>query len=359
MPQTSRSSSGSGSSGAGPALDARAQALLKTLVERYIIEGQPVGSRALSHYSGLSISSATIRNIMVDLENLGFVSSPHTSAGRIPTPRGYRLFVDSMLTVKPIESLAPERIAELQGHLQRGDSQRVLTAAAQVLSSLSQFAGVVVAPRRSATFAQIEFIKLGDKRVLLIIVGPDGHVQNRILFMPRDFTATELIEAGNFLNQNFAGLAFDVIRDRLAGDLARLRDDMNQLMTLAVDAGAQAMSDDTEQVVISGERNLLGVTELAGNMDELRRLFALFDQKTALLQLLEVSTRAEGVQIFIGGESKHVPVDSMSAVTAQYTIDGRVVGTLGVIGPTRMAYDRVVPIVDLTAKLLTHVLSSH
>jgi heat-inducible transcriptional repressor len=345
--------------GAGSPLDARAQALLKTLVERYIVDGQPVGSRALSQYSGLSVSSATIRHVMADLEALGFVSSPHTSAGRIPTPRGYRLFVDSMLTVKPIDRIAPERIAELQGHLQRGDSQRVLTAAAQVLSSLSQFAGVVVAPRRSALFSQIEFLRLGDKRVLLIMIAPDGHVQNRILFMQRDFTPTELIEAANFLNQNFAGLSFEVVRERLAGELRRLRDDMTQLMTVAVDAGTEAMNDDTEQVVISGERNLLGNTDLAGNMDELRRLFALFDQKTALLQLLEVSTRAEGVQIFIGGESEHVPVDSMSAVTAQYTIDGRVVGTLGVIGPTRMAYDRMVPIVDLTAKLLTQVLSGH
>jgi heat-inducible transcriptional repressor len=208
-------------------------------------------------------------------------------------------------------------------------------------------------------FSQIEFLRLGDKRVLLIIVTPDGGVQNRILFMDRDFTPTQLIEAGNFLNQNFAGMSFEAVRGRLAGELKKLRDDMTELMSRAVDAGEQAMREEAESVVISGERNLLGIADLAGNMDDLRGLFAMFEQKTVLLQLLDNSSRADGVQIFIGGESNLMPVDSMSVVTAPYTVDGRIVGTLGVIGPTRMAYDRVVPIVDLTAKLLTNVLSSH
>jgi heat-inducible transcriptional repressor len=351
---------GPGSGAASGGLDARAQALLKTLIERYIADGHPVGSRVLSKFSGLDLSPATIRNVMADLEDLGFVASPHTSAGRVPTPRGYRLFVDALLTVKPIEKIPADRIdAELHGQLDKGDPQRVISAAAQVLSSLSQFAGVVVSPRRGVVFSQIEFLRLGDKRVLLIIVTPDGGVQNRILFMDRDFTPTQLIEAGNFLNQNFAGMSFEAVRGRLAGELKKLRDDMTELMSRAVDAGEQAMREEAESVVISGERNLLGIADLAGNMDDLRGLFAMFEQKTVLLQLLDNSSRADGVQIFIGGESNLMPVDSMSVVTAPYTVDGRIVGTLGVIGPTRMAYDRVVPIVDLTAKLLTNVLSSH
>lgn len=345
----------------GPApLDARAQTLLKTLIERYIVEGQPVGSRALSRFSGLELSPATIRNVMADLEELGFVASPHTSAGRVPTPRGYRLFVDSLLTVQSIEQIQSQAIdAELHGQLQKGDPQRVISAAAHVLSSLSQFAGVVLSPRRSAIVSQIEFIRLGDKRVLLIIVTPDGAVQNRILFMERDFTPTQLIEAGNFFNQHFAGLSFDEVRARLQNELRQLRDDMTSLMTRAAEAGQDAMTDEDDAVVISGERNLLGVSDLASDMDALRRLFALFEQKTALMQLFDTSNRAEGVQIFIGGESALVPVDALSIVTASYEVDGRIVGTLGVIGPTRMAYDRVVPIVDITARLLTNVLSSH
>ncbi|HEU4623049.1 MAG TPA: heat-inducible transcriptional repressor HrcA [Burkholderiaceae bacterium] len=346
------------SSHGGSGLDARAQLLLKTLVERYIAEGQPVGSRALSKFSGLELSPATIRNVMADLEALGFVESPHTSAGRVPTPRGYRLFVDTLLTVQPVEQMQTREIdAELKGQRERGDPQRIIATAAQVLSNLSRFAGVVVSPKRSATFSHVEFLRLSEKRVLLIIVTPDGAVQNRILFMDRDFTPSQLIEAGNFLNQNFAGLGFEEIRSRLQGELRQLRDDMTTLMTRAVDAGADAMSDTSEAMVITGERNLLGVSDLAEDMDALRKLFALFEQKTALLQLLDTSSRAQGVQIFIGGESNLVPVDSMSIVTAPYEVDGQVVGTLGVIGPTRMAYDRVVPIVDITARLLTNVLS--
>ncbi len=339
-------------------LDQRAQLLLKTLIERYIADGQPVGSRALSRWSGLELSPATVRNVMADLEELGFVASPHTSAGRVPTPRGYRLFVDSLLTVQPLDAIPTQAIdAELHGQLQKGDPQRVLSAAAHMLSELSHFAGVVLTPKRSAVFSQVEFMRLGDKRVLLIIVTPDGGVQNRILFMERDFTPSELVEAANFLNQHFAGRSFDDVRANLQTELRQLRDDMTSLMTRAVEAGQEALNEDQESVVISGERNLLGVEDLASNMEALRQLFGLFEQKTRLLQLLDTTHRAEGVQIFIGGESDLVPVDSMSVVTARYTVDGKVVGTLGVIGPTRMAYDRVVPIVDITAKLLTNALS--
>ena len=338
-------------------LDKRAQILLKTLIERYIAEGQPVGSRTLSKYSGLDLSPATIRNVMADLEELGFIASPHTSAGRVPTPRGYRFFVDTLLVIKPLHS---EAIHRLEGELQPENPQRVIHAASQLLSQLSQFAGVVMTPRRRAvTFRQIEFLKLSEKRILLIVVTPDGGVQNRILFAEREFSASELVEAANYINQNYAGHSFEEVRARLQGELRELRRDMIQLMTSAVDAGNRALSDDAEQYVISGEHNLLSVHELSQDMTRLRQLFDLFERKTTLVQILDVSLRGQGVQIFIGGESGVSAPDEVSVVTSPYKVDGEVVGTVGVIGPTRMAYDRVIPIVDVTAKLLSSALSQH
>lgn len=338
-------------------LDPRAQTLLKTLIERYIAEGQPVGSRTLSKYSGLELSPATIRNVMSDLEDLGLVSSPHTSAGRVPTPRGYRLFVDTMLTVQPLSDDEQVKI-KVQTRLQPGEPQKVVAAAASVLSSLSQFAGVVLTPRRSHVFKQIEFMRLSDQRILLIIVTPEGDVQNRIMATQRDYTSSQLIEASNYINANFAGLSFDEVRRRLRAELDQLRGDMTQLMHAAVTASTDE-SDTGETLLISGERNLLEVADLSSDMDRLRKLFDVFDQKTSLLQLLDVSSHAQGVQIFIGGESTLVPIEEMSVITAPYEVDGQVVGTLGVIGPTRMAYSRVIPIVDITAKLLSMALNQH
>jgi heat-inducible transcriptional repressor len=338
-------------------LDPRAQTLLKTLIERYIAEGQPVGSRTLSRYSGLELSPATIRNVMSDLEELGLVTSPHTSAGRIPTPRGYRLFVDTMLTVQPVSD--DEQVTlKVQTHLQPGEPQKVVAAAASVLSSLSQFAGVVLTPRRSHVFKQIEFLRLSDKRILLIIVTPEGDVQNRIMATQRDHTPSQLIEAANYINGNFAGLSFDEVRRRLREELDQLRGNMAELMHQAVTASTDAF-DTGETVLISGERNLLEVADLSSDMDRLRKLFDVFDQKTSLLQLLDVSSHAQGVQIFIGGESSLVPIEEMTVVTAPYQVDGKIVGTLGVIGPTRMAYSRVIPIVDITARLLSLALNQH
>jgi heat-inducible transcriptional repressor len=334
-------------------LDARARLLLKTLIERYIADGQPVGSRSLSKLSGLEISPATIRNVMSDLEDMGFLASPHTSAGRIPTPRGYRLFVDSLLTVQPLESGQTQII---QGRLQIAEPQRAIQTAAQLLSNLSQFAGVVLTPRRASTFRQVEFVRLSDKRVLLIIVTPEGDVQNRILMTERSYTHAQLVEAANVLNQHFAGLDFDEARRRLHGELAELHAEIARLMEAAVQAGAEASQQD-DPVVITGERNLIGVSELAADMEKLRALFDLFEHKKRLMDLLSVSSRAQGVQIYIGGESQLVPLDEMSLVVAPYEVDGKVVGTLGVIGPTRMAYERVIPIVDITARLLSNVLS--
>lgn len=332
-------------------MDDRARALLKALIERYIDDGQPVGSRTLSKM--FDLSPATIRNVMADLEELGLIHSPHTSAGRIPTPRGYRLFVDTMLSAQPFEYLPSTDLSRL---VPASDPSRAVNAAATLLSNLTQFAGVVLSPRRSHVFRQIEFIRLSEKRVLLIIVTPDGDVQNRILLTPRDYSATELIEAANYFNQNFGGKSFSEVRAALAGELARLQEDMSRLMQAAVEAGDQAASEQ-DTVVISGERKLLDVNDLASDMERLRKTFSMFEKKTELLQLLDVSSRAHGVQIYIGGDSQLVPMEDLSVITAPYQVDGRIVGTLGVIGPTRMAYERVIPIVDITARLLSNALS--
>ena len=337
-------------------LSERAQVLLKTLVERYIADGQPVGSRALSKYSGLDLSPASIRNVMADLEDLGFIASPHTSAGRIPTPRGYRFFVDTLLTIKPLDSL---EINQLEIQLHADNRQRLVASASQALADVTRFAGVVMTPRRSGGFRHIEFVKLSESRVLLILVTPDGDVQNRILQTDRTFSPSELTEAGNILNQNFAGLTFEETRQRVHDELKQLREDMTHLMTVALDAGSQAVTESIEDVVISGEGRLLDVHDLSSDMRRLRGLFDLFERKTGLLQLLDFSNRAHGVQIFIGGESGLVPLDECSVVTAPYEVDGKIVGTVGVIGPTRMAYERVIPIVDITAKLLSSALSHH
>lgn len=337
-------------------LDRRSQILLKTLIERYVAEGQPVGSRALSKYSGLELSPATVRNVMSDLEEMGFIASPHTSAGRVPTPRGYRFFVDSLLKVQP---LAEAQIHELEGQLQPDQPQRLISSASQLLSDLTRFAGVVLTPRRVAPkIRQIEFLGLSEKRILLIIVTTEGDVQNRILFTQRAYTPSELVSAANYLNQNFAGLDFGEIRSRVHEELRQLRTDMTELMTVALEAGNQAVAEPSDQYVLSGEKNLLEVEDISSNMNRLRELFALFEQRTGLVQLLDMSNRAEGVQVFIGGESGLAPLDECSVVTAPYEVDGRIVGTVGVIGPTRMAYERVIPIVDITAKLLSSALSA-
>ncbi|MCX7198245.1 MAG: heat-inducible transcriptional repressor HrcA [Proteobacteria bacterium] len=335
-------------------LNDRAQLLLKTLIERYIADGDPVGSRTLSKFSGLELSPASIRNVMADLEEMGFIASPHTSAGRVPTARGYRFFVDTLLRVKPLEQV---EITQLEGQLEVDSRRRVVTSASHMLSELTAFAGVVMTPRRQdQVFRHLEFLRLSEKRVLLIVVAPDGEVHNRILTTARDYAATELIEASNFVNQHYAGMGFDQIRLRLQGELVALKQDVSALMNAAIEVGSAAMTS-PEDLVVSGERNLLGIPDLSTDMGRLRELFNVFERKTALLHLLDTSLHAHGVQIFIGGESGISPLDECSIVTAPYEVDGEVVGTLGVIGPTRMAYERVIPIVDITAKLIGSALS--
>ena len=331
-------------------LDDRAKLLMKALVERYIADGQPVGSRTLSRQAGLELSPATIRNVMSDLEDLGLIVSPHTSAGRIPTARGYRLFVDTMLTVQK---------GELPRHVLVPDQpQKVLTKAATLLSSLSQFVGVVVAPKRSSVFRHIEFLRLSERRLLVIIVSPNGDVQNRVIFTETDYSQSELIEAANFLNSNYAGMAIETVRERLKLEVESLRSEIATLMQAAVSLSSDeesARSDD--EVVISGERNLLALSDFSSDMGQLRRAFELFEQKAQLMRLLEVAGQAEGVRIFIGGESQIVPFEDLSIVSAPYEVDGQIVGTVGVIGPTRMAYDRMIQIVDITSRLVTNALN--
>ena len=334
-------------------VDARAAHLLKTLIERYVADGQPVGSRALSRQSGLDLSPATVRNVMADLEEMGFIASPHTSAGRVPTPRGYRFFVDTLMVVKPLE---PTEINRIEGELAGERPQKLVASAANLMSQLTHFAGVVMTPRREGGFRHLEFLRLSDRRVLVIIVTHEGDVQNRILHTDRPYSQAQLTEASNYFNQQFAGQPFARIRERLASELARLRDDIGALMTAAVEAGEDVAAGG-ENVVVAGERNLLTADDLASNVTRLRKLFDLFEERSSLLHLLDVSQRAQGVQIYIGGEAGLTPLDEMSVVTAPYEVDGRIVGTLGVVGPTRMAYERIIPIVELTSKLLSSALA--
>jgi heat-inducible transcriptional repressor len=334
-------------------LDERSRTLLKALVERYIADGQPVGSRTLSKASGLDLSPATIRNVMAEL---GLIASPHTSAGRIPTARGYRLFVDTMLTAQPIDLSAAS--APLENQLQPDQPQRVIANAAQMLSSLSSFVGVITAPRKASVFHHIEFLRLGERRVLVILVAPDGDVQNRVILTAHDYTQGELVEASNYLTQQYAGLTIEEVRERLKREVDALRGEIGTLMQAAVQAGSEAMQQNQEQVVISGERNLLTMQDFSSDMGSLRKLFDLFEQKTQLMRLLDVSSRAEGVRIYIGGESMVVPFEELSVVSAPYEVNGQVVGTLGVIGPTRMAYDRMIQIVDITSRLVSNALGT-
>ncbi|RZS53137.1 heat-inducible transcriptional repressor HrcA [Sphaerotilus mobilis] len=339
-------------------LDDRAKMLLKTLVERYIADGQPVGSRTLSKTSGLELSPATIRNVMSDLEELGLIASPHTSAGRIPTARGYRIFVDTMLTTR--RGVAP---ASMQGgvmldeQLQPDQPKRVIAHAAQMLSNLSQFVGVVTAPRKASVFRHMEFLRLGERRVLLILVSPDGDVQNRVLFTAHDYTQGQLVEATNYLNAHYAGQSIEAVRERLKNEVDALRGEIGVLMQAAVQAGSDAVHEDADQVIVSGERKLLDVQDFGTDLGSIRKMFDLFEHKTQLLRLLDGSSRAEGVSIYIGGESGVVPIEELSIVSAPYEIDGQIVGTLGVIGPTRMAYDRMIQIVDITSRLVGNALS--
>ena len=346
--------------GTEEALSERAQLLLKALIESYIRDGQPVGSRTLSRDSGLSLSSATIRNVMADLEELGFVVSPHTSAGRIPTDKGYRLFVDSLLKLKPLQT---EEIDDIERRLRNDASngRTLVQTVSQMLSSVTQMAGLVTLPNpHYVALSQIEFIGLSENRALAIMVMNNREVENRVVQLERAYSSEELRRAANYLNEAFAGRSLPEVRASLLKQLQETRQTMNQLMQDAIQMAQkvfEAPGGERVEYVIAGETNLMGFAELS-NIDRLRRLFEAFNEKHDMLRLLDNCLRAQGIQIFIGHESGYQILDDISLVTAPYMLDNQVVGVLGVIGPTRMAYERVIPIVDVTAKLLGSALNA-
>ncbi|ANO51528.1 heat-inducible transcriptional repressor HrcA [Woeseia oceani] len=337
----------------------RSQYLLKILIQRFIRDGQPVGSRTLSRDSGLDLSPATIRNVLADLEDLGFVSAPHTSAGRVPTPRGYRMFVDTLVQYKQPKDGEIRRLQKrLAGNDQ--DPDNLVSSVSNALSRITSLAGVVTMPKgQHATLRQIEFLPLSDNRVLAILVINNREVQNRILNTDRNYTSDELQRAANYINENYAGVELKDIHLRLVSDLEKTRDSMNQAMLDIVSVAQSAMDGAGPQksgFVVSGETNLMGIAELS-DIDKLRRLFDAFSHKRLLIDLLDRSISANGVQVFIGEESGYQILDDCSVVSAPYRMDDGKIGVLGVIGPTRMAYDRVVPIVEVTAKMLGSVLN--
>lgn len=343
---------------AGP--DERAQQILHSLVKEFIRDGQPVGSKRLSEASGLSVSPATIRNIMADLEDYGFIAAPHTSAGRIPTPKGYRFFVDTLVQ---LQKPAARDINELQSQLGEdspGDAKALAETASSALSTLTSLAGVVTLPRQSqVTLRQIEFLPIADRRVLAILVVNDSEVQNRVLTLDRDYSAEELQRAANFLNQTYGGRDIRDIRALIVEELQQTQETMNQLMIDTVTIAQRALdaSDREEGFVLAGQTKLMGFDELS-DIDRLRQLFEAFSQQREILRLLDRSIEADGIQIFIGEESGYQMLDNCSVIAAPYKAGDDVIGVLGVIGPTRMAYDRVIPIVDVTAKLVGAALNS-
>ena len=340
-------------------LDERAQTLLRILVDKYIREGQPVGSRTLSRDSGLDLSPATIRNIMSDLEELGFVDSPHTSAGRIPTIKGYRFFVDTLIKLTPPNGDDLLRFTQGLNEV-AGDPQALAISVSNLLSAVTRLAGIVTVPRRAQTsLRQIEFLPLSGKRVLAILVVNDREVQNKILNVQRDFSADELRRATNYLNDRFSGRSLSQVREVVLGELRKTRESMNALMVEAIEMAHQVFPDSEPEpeFVMAGETNLMGLEELA-DVDRLKGLFEAFGRQRDMLHLLDQSMRAEGVQIFIGHELGYQLLDNCSIVAAPYVTEDDTMGVLGVIGPTRMAYERVIPIVDVTAKLLGRALKS-
>ncbi len=341
------------------AITTRAEILLRTLIERYIADGHPVGSRTLARQAGLVLSPATVRNVMVDLEEMGLVHSPHTSSGRVPTQLGYRMFVDSLLKVR---SLTAAQLRKLEGELASiEDPQQLIGAASSMLSQITRLAAVVMVPRREGkpAFRQIDFVGLSANRVLVILVTEDGQVQNRVIHTDREYSPSELVQAGNYFSRTYAGLSLGEVKRALLSELQADSESMQRMMSVAVAMARKMLSEDSgddDDLVVSGESNLMEIPEL-GDLHKLRKLFDAFTAKRDLLHLLDRSIRAGGIKIFIGSESGYDAFKDCSVVTAPYRTDKEVVGTLGVVGPTRMAYEQVIPIVDMTAKLLGVALS--
>ena len=341
---------------ADPVLDPRARQLLRTLIGRYIQNGEPVGSQTLARHAGLDVSPATIRNILADLEDVGLLSAPHTSAGRVPTAQGYRLFVDSLLQVSPL----PEgEVSRLRSELPAGSgTQALLGSASELLSAMTHFVGVVSVPNRAQfAFRRIGFVPIDAQRVLAIVVLADNDVQNRIIQTRRPYDSGELERVANYLNTHFAGRTVVDIRATLLRELRSARAEMETLLAQSVELAEQVLVPGGDDMVVAGQTRLMGVQELS-DVDRLRELFEAFARKREILQLLDRTLQAQGVRVFIGEETGLAPLDACTVVTAPYGANGKVLGVLGVIGPTRMAYDRVIPIVDITARLLSNALSS-
>ena len=339
-------------------LSQRAETLLQALIRRYVEGGEPIGSRTLSREIGIELSPATIRNVMADLEELGLIHAPHTSAGRVPTPLGYRVFVDTMLKIKPLEG---EALDEISGNLQGGrDPNQLVELASDLLSQITQFAGVVLLPGgHHARLKQIEFLRLSPSRVLAILVTDDGRVQNRVLLTDRDYSPSELVEAANFFNSTYSGQALNHVRRGLLRDMQMDSDAMNHIMRTAVEMAQTLFENDEspEDVIVSGETNLMAIPDFS-ELKKLREIFDAFKAKQDLLELFDKSMQAKGVSIFIGEESGYNALTDCSIVTAPYESDGRCIGVLGVVGPTRMPYEEVIPVVDVTARVLGHALAS-
>ena len=340
-------------------LSERSLILFRALVEHFIQGGQPVGSRTLARDTGLDLSPATIRNVMADLEDLGLLHSPHTSAGRVPTVRGYRLFVDSMLRMHELGEAELQRIAR---ELDRGEGvQRLMQRTSSMLSEFTHLAAVVMLPRTpQQSLRHIEFVAMSDNRVLVVLVINEREIQNRIIHTARPYQPSELQQAANYLNSLYSGRELQTVRSELLGELKRMKDDVNSIMQTAIEIAQKAFDSGEPAAgdyVLSGQTNLMGVTDL-WDLDKLRRLFESFNRKRDILHLLEQSINARGVQIFIGEESGYEVLENCSVVTSPYEAEGKVLGVLGVIGPTRMDYERVIPIVDVTAKMLGSALNS-
>lgn len=339
-------------------INERAQHLLKIVVERYIRDGQPVGSKVLAEETGLGLSSATIRKVLSDLEERGFLQSPHTSAGRIPTVKGYRMFVDSLLTVKPLDKAALQQVQ--QQLTTETNVQNLVSTASNMLSDLTRLAGLVMLPKRERILLrQVEFLSLSENRVLVILVLNEHEVQNRIIYTDRIYSESELQQAANYLNATYAGKDIHNVRKSLLIALQEERKRVDRLMQAAIEVADKVFVQPNEKndYVMAGQNHLLGLAE-ATSVQRLQQLFEAFAQKRDILHLLDQCLHADGVQIFIGEESGYSMLDECSLVTAPYSVEDQVVGVLGVIGPTRMPYDRVISIVDVTAKLLSSALNS-
>ncbi len=339
-------------------LDERSETLLRLLISRFIDQGHPVGSRTLSHEPGLTLSAATIRNVMADLEEMGLIESPHASSGRVPTARGYRLFIDYLLKVKPLGT--PEE-QEIQIRLnEETEAKELMAATSKLLSDVTQFAGIVFLPDSSTSmFRQIEFVSLSSNRILVILVTEDGTVQNRVIHNRRNYTASELTEAANYFNDVFRGKSLAVVKDTLVKEMKQDRERIDALMRTAIHLAGQVFDRDErsdDDIVLSGEVNLLNVPDFAA-VDKIKKIFDAFRKRQSLLNLLDLSARARGVSIFIGSEAGYDGLNDCSVVTASYEVEGLSIGAIGVIGPTRMHYERVIPVVDVTAKMLGNALT--